>query len=58
MNQLKGKCRSFGKLGHKEANCNSKQLKDDEHDIVYSYCKKHGHVKANCFKSTKKNLGE
>ena len=51
--QFKGKCRNCGKIGHKVAHCKSKHCKDEK-----KYCKRPGHVKANCFKSMKKNLGE
>jgi gag-polypeptide of LTR copia-type len=47
--QLKGKCRNWGKLGHKAAQCKLKQAKEEKHDIICNYCKKPGHVKANYF---------
>ena len=55
--QFKGKCRNCGKFGHKAALCNSKQVKDEKSDIMCNYCKKSGHVKANCFKLLRKNSG-
>jgi gag-polypeptide of LTR copia-type/Zinc knuckle len=55
--QFKGKCRNCGKLGHKAAQCKSKQVKDEKSDVMCNYCKKSGHVKANCFKMLRKNSG-
>jgi gag-polypeptide of LTR copia-type/Zinc knuckle len=55
--QFKGKCRNCGKLGHKAAQCKSKQVKDEKSDVMCNYCKKSGHVKANCFKLLRKNSG-
>jgi Zinc knuckle len=55
--QFKGKCRNCGKLGHKAAQCKSKQVKDEKSDVMCNYCKKSGHVKANYFKLLWKNLG-
>jgi Zinc knuckle len=54
---FKGKCRNCGKLGHKAAQCKSKQVKDEKSDIMCNYCKKSGVVTANCFKLLRKNLG-
>ena len=56
--QFKGKCCNCGKLGHKAAQCNSKQVKEEKNDIICNYCKKSGHVKANCFKLLKKNQNQ
>jgi hypothetical protein len=55
--QFKGKCRNCGKLGHKEAQCKSKQVKDEKLEVMCNYCKKSGRVKANCVKLLRKNLG-
>jgi Zinc knuckle len=55
--QFKGKCRNCGKLGHKAAQCKSKQVKDEKLDVMCNYCKKSRHVKANCFKLLRKNSG-
>jgi Zinc knuckle len=55
--QFKGKYRNCGKLGHKAAQCKSKQVKDEKLDVMCNYCKKSGHVKANCFKLLRKNSG-
>ena len=54
--QFKGKCRICGKLGHKAAQCKLKPGKQEKNDVFCSYCKRPGHVKANCFKLMKKNL--
>ena len=54
--QFKGKCRNCGKLGHKAAQCKLKPGKQEKNDVFCSYCKRPGHVKANCFKLMKKNL--
>jgi hypothetical protein len=35
----------------------SKQGKDENLDVMCNYCKKTGHVKANCFKLMRKNSG-
>jgi Zinc knuckle len=48
--QFKGKCKNCGKLGHKAAQCKSKQDKDEKLDFMCNYCKESSHVKANCFK--------
>ena len=56
--QFKGKCRTCGKIGHKSTQCKSKHGKDEKNDVFCNYCKRPGHVKANCFKLMKKNLGE
>jgi Zinc knuckle len=45
--QFKGKCRNCGILGHKAAQCKSKQVKDEKSDVMCNYCKKTGHMKAN-----------
>jgi Zinc knuckle len=55
--QFKGKCRNCGKLGHKAAQCKSKQVKDENMDVMRNYCKKSGQVKANCFRLLRKNSG-
>jgi Zinc knuckle len=55
--QFKEKCRNCGKLGHKAVQCKSKQVKDEKSDVICNFCKKSGHVKANCFKLLRKNLG-
>jgi Zinc knuckle len=55
--QFEGKGRNCGKLGHKAAQCKSKQVKDEKSDAMCNYCKKSGHVKANCFKLLRKNSG-
>jgi Zinc knuckle len=55
--QFKGKCRNCGKLGHKAAQCKSKQIEDEKSYVMCNYCKKSSHVKANCFKLLRKNLG-
>jgi Zinc knuckle len=54
--QFKGKCRNCGKLGHKIAQCKLKPVKHERNDLVCGYCKRPGHMKANCFKLMKKNL--
>jgi hypothetical protein len=51
--QFKGKCRNCGKLCHKAAQCKSKQVQGEK----CNYCKKSGHVKANCFKLLRRNSG-
>ena len=56
--QFKGEYRNCGKLGHKAAQCKSKQVKEEKNDIICNYCKKPGHVKANCFKLLKKNQNQ
>jgi gag-polypeptide of LTR copia-type len=55
--QFKGKCRNCGKLGQQAAQCKSEQNKDEKSDVMCNYCKKSGHMKANCFKLLRKNLG-
>jgi hypothetical protein len=55
--QFKGKCRNCGKLGDKAVQCKSKQVKDEKSDVMCNYCKKSGHVKANCFKLLRKISG-
>ena len=54
--QVKGKCRKFGKVGHKPDQCKSKQIKED--DAIHNYCKKLGHLKADCFKLLKRNKNQ
>jgi hypothetical protein len=56
--QFKGKCRNCGKIGHKAAQCKSKQMTEERNDIVCNYCKKLGHVNSNCFKLMKKKQVE
>jgi len=56
--QFKGKCRNCGKLGHKAAQCKSKLAKDGKSELICNYCKKPGHVKANCFKLLKKKQNQ
>jgi len=58
MGHFKGKCRNCGKLGHKASQCKSKQVEEKKADVICNYCKKPGHVKANCFKLMKKNQGQ
>jgi hypothetical protein len=55
--QFKGKRRNCSKLGHKTAQCKSKQCKDGKLDDMCNYCTKTSHVKVNCFKLTRKNSG-
>jgi C2H2 zinc-finger/Zinc knuckle len=56
--QIKGKYRNCGNVGHKAVQCKSKHGRDEKNDVVCNYCKRPGHVKANCFKLMKKNLDE
>jgi hypothetical protein len=51
--RFKGKCRNCGKIGHKAAQCKSKQMREERNEVVCNYCKKPGHVKSNCFKLMK-----
>jgi hypothetical protein len=53
--QFKGKRRNWGKIGHKAAQCKSKQLREERNEVVYNSCKKPEHVKSNCFKLMKKS---
>jgi hypothetical protein len=38
--QFKGKCRNCGKIGHKAAQCKSKQMREERNEVIYNYCKK------------------
>jgi C2H2 zinc-finger/Zinc knuckle len=58
MGYLKGKCRNCGKLGHKTSQCKSRQIEETKNEVICSYCKKSGHVEANCFKLLKKNQSQ
>jgi C2H2 zinc-finger len=58
MGQFKGKCCNCGKLGHKAGQCKSRQVEESKSEIMCNYCKKPGHVKANCFKLLKKNQNQ
>jgi hypothetical protein len=49
---IKGKCHSCGKIGNKASKCKSRKMKDD---VICSYYKKLGHVKAKCIKFSQKN---
>jgi hypothetical protein len=52
--QFKGKCQNCGKIGHKAAQCKSKQMREERNKVVCNYCKKSGHFKSNYFKLMKK----
>jgi hypothetical protein len=56
--QFKGKCRDCGKIGHKVAQCKSKQMREERNEVICNYCKKSGYVKFNCFKLMKKKQFE
>jgi hypothetical protein len=56
--QFKDKCRNCGKIGHKAAQCKSKQMREERNEVICNYCKKPGNVKSNCFKLMKKKQVE
>jgi hypothetical protein len=56
--QFKGKCLNCCKIGHKAAQCKSKQMREERNEVVCYYCKKPGHVKSNFFKLMKKKQVE
>jgi hypothetical protein len=56
--QFKGKCRNCGNIGHKTAQCKSKQMREESNEIICNYCKKPGKMKSNCFKLMKKKQVE
>jgi Zinc knuckle len=58
MGHFKGKCRNCGMLGHKASQCKSRHVEETKTEGICNYCKKSGHVKANCFKLLKKNQSQ
>jgi hypothetical protein len=53
--QFKVKCRNWGKLGHKTAQCKSMQGKDEKVDVMCNYCKKA--CESKLFQVDKEELG-
>ena len=59
--QFKGKCRNCGVLGHKSIHCKARRNHNDRQNDgnpqppYCVYCRKSGHVKANCFILNKRN---
>jgi hypothetical protein len=51
--QLKGACRNCVKIGHKAAQCKSKQMREQRNEFICNYCKKSEHMKFNCFEVMK-----
>jgi hypothetical protein len=43
--QFKGKCRNCGRIGHKLAQCKSKQMRR-KNEVICNYCKKPEHMKS------------
>jgi hypothetical protein len=38
LHSLKGSAASVGKIGHKAAQCKSRQVKDDKNDVICNDC--------------------
>ena len=59
--QFKGKCRNCGVLGHKSIHCKARRNHNDRQNDgnpqppYCVYCRKSGHVKANCFILNRRN---
>jgi hypothetical protein len=55
--QFKGKCRNYGKMGHKATDCKTRREKQPWVDtqVICNYCNNPGHYKAHCFKLLRKN---
>jgi Fe-S cluster biogenesis protein NfuA len=42
--QFKGECQGCGKIGHRAAQCKSKQMREGKNELICNYCKKPGHL--------------
>ena len=58
LRSLKENVGTVAKLVIKQLNVSQNTVKMRKMMFVCNYCKRPGHVKANCFKLMKKNLGE